>query len=206
MNDHFCCRKLEDDDDGDEGNKAKSSESLGNNSVVDQLEGEKMYTSTRVWQYVRSKMPRLRWTPELHLIFVRAVERLGDEAVMADGSGRWELREIIRQDYLSLISQNCIEGHKVKAASIDFLLKKRMENVNKDEGNQGYQDSKANGVFILIAGCNPSGLDEVGNVVRTIAFDGTTELVVCFSEPSKVSLASLPNYPLERTSISDSYA
>ncbi|KAI3526289.1 hypothetical protein L1887_05537 [Cichorium endivia] len=79
MNDHFCCRKLEDDDEGDEGNKAKSSESSGNNSVVDQLEGEKMDTSTRVRQYVRSKMPRLRWTPELHLIFVRAVERLGGQ-------------------------------------------------------------------------------------------------------------------------------
>ncbi|CAI9288126.1 unnamed protein product [Lactuca saligna] len=83
MNDHFCCRKLEDDDDDDderhEGNKAKSSESSGNNSVVDQVEGEKMDASTRVRQYVRSKMPRLRWTPELHLIFVRAVERLGGQ-------------------------------------------------------------------------------------------------------------------------------
>ena len=27
--------------------------------------------------YVRSKMPRLRWTPDLHLSFVRAVQRLG---------------------------------------------------------------------------------------------------------------------------------
>ncbi|KAK2981347.1 hypothetical protein RJ640_013138 [Escallonia rubra] len=30
-----------------------------------------------VRQYVRSKMPRLRWTPDLHLTFVHAVERLG---------------------------------------------------------------------------------------------------------------------------------
>ncbi|KAJ6886037.1 hypothetical protein NC651_026648 [Populus alba x Populus x berolinensis] len=28
-------------------------------------------------QYVRSKMPRLRWTPDLHLSFMHAVERLG---------------------------------------------------------------------------------------------------------------------------------
>jgi hypothetical protein len=27
--------------------------------------------------YVRSKNPRLRWTPELHLCFLRAVDRLG---------------------------------------------------------------------------------------------------------------------------------
>ncbi|KAM7263880.1 hypothetical protein ACFE04_001563 [Oxalis oulophora] len=29
--------------------------------------------------YVRSKMPRLRWTPDLHLHFVRAIERLGGQ-------------------------------------------------------------------------------------------------------------------------------
>ncbi|KAB8113928.1 hypothetical protein EE612_053089, partial [Oryza sativa] len=29
--------------------------------------------------YVRSKNPRLRWTPELHLSFVRAVDRLGGQ-------------------------------------------------------------------------------------------------------------------------------
>ncbi|OMO97611.1 hypothetical protein COLO4_14488 [Corchorus olitorius] len=29
--------------------------------------------------YVRSKMPRLRWTPDLHLRFVHAVERLGGQ-------------------------------------------------------------------------------------------------------------------------------
>ncbi|GKB25748.1 two-component response regulator ARR18-like protein isoform X1 [Tanacetum coccineum] len=64
---------------GDDGNKTKSSESSGNNSMVDQVEGGKMDASTRVRQYVRSKMPRLRWTPELHLVFVRAVERLGGQ-------------------------------------------------------------------------------------------------------------------------------
>lgn len=32
-----------------------------------------------VRQYVRSKMPRLRWTPDLHQCFVHAVERLGGQ-------------------------------------------------------------------------------------------------------------------------------
>lgn len=33
----------------------------------------------RIRQYMRSKMPRLRWTPDLHLAFVNAVERLGGQ-------------------------------------------------------------------------------------------------------------------------------
>ncbi|KAI5059562.1 hypothetical protein GOP47_0025881 [Adiantum capillus-veneris] len=32
-----------------------------------------------VRQYIRSKMPRLRWTPDLHHCFVQAVERLGGQ-------------------------------------------------------------------------------------------------------------------------------
>ncbi|KAI4322779.1 hypothetical protein L6164_022444 [Bauhinia variegata] len=36
-------------------------------------------STNTVRQYVRSKMPRLRWTPDLHLAFVHAVERLGGQ-------------------------------------------------------------------------------------------------------------------------------
>lgn len=32
-----------------------------------------------VRQYVRSKAPRLRWTPDLHLSFVNAIQRLGGQ-------------------------------------------------------------------------------------------------------------------------------
>ena len=44
-----------------------------NNTTV---EGKERST---VRQYIRSKMPRLRWTPDLHLSFVNAVERLGGQ-------------------------------------------------------------------------------------------------------------------------------
>ncbi|XP_021891040.1 two-component response regulator ORR22 [Carica papaya] len=44
------------------------------NSTVEENEKKPM-----VRPYVRSKMPRLRWTPDLHLRFVHAVERLGGQ-------------------------------------------------------------------------------------------------------------------------------
>ncbi|MFS7987154.1 putative transcription factor MYB-HB-like family [Helianthus anomalus] len=75
MNDQLCCKKVEDDDE----NNTKSGESSGTNSMADRREDGKTDTSTRVRQYVRSKMPRLRWTPELHHAFVRAVKRLGGQ-------------------------------------------------------------------------------------------------------------------------------
>ncbi|GMI88897.1 hypothetical protein HRI_002559000 [Hibiscus trionum] len=56
--------KLDEDEAGDDGSSS--------NSI-----GEKKASSSGVRSYVRSKMPRLRWTPQLHLSFVRAVERLG---------------------------------------------------------------------------------------------------------------------------------
>jgi SHAQKYF class myb-like DNA-binding protein len=40
---------------------------------------EKNMKSATVRPYVRSKMPRLRWAPDLHHCFVHAVERLGGE-------------------------------------------------------------------------------------------------------------------------------
>ncbi|GFZ06147.1 homeodomain-like superfamily protein [Actinidia rufa] len=50
---------------------------LGNNNSSISREGSERKAITR--QYVRSKMPRLRWTPDLHHSFVRAIERLGGQ-------------------------------------------------------------------------------------------------------------------------------
>lgn len=49
------------------------------NSASNDVSGEGNGRRDRVRQYVRSKMPRLRWTPDLHLNFVHAVERLGGQ-------------------------------------------------------------------------------------------------------------------------------
>ncbi|KAG6754968.1 hypothetical protein POTOM_040774 [Populus tomentosa] len=47
------------------------------NSADNDKSAERNGLRPTVRQYVRSKMPRLRWTPDLHLSFVHAVERLG---------------------------------------------------------------------------------------------------------------------------------
>lgn len=67
---------MDEEEEGDDKRKTRNSAS-SSNSIVE--EGEKKATSSGVRPYVRSKMPRLRWTPELHLCFVRAVERLGGQ-------------------------------------------------------------------------------------------------------------------------------
>lgn len=66
----------DEDGEGDDESKTKTSAS-SSNSVVE--EGEKKASSSGVRPYVRSKVPRLRWTPDLHLCFVQAVERLGGQ-------------------------------------------------------------------------------------------------------------------------------
>ncbi|CBI14787.3 unnamed protein product, partial [Vitis vinifera] len=46
---------------------------------LDSLLSDISLKSSMVRPYVRSKLPRLRWTPDLHRCFVHAVERLGGE-------------------------------------------------------------------------------------------------------------------------------
>ncbi|KAK9280467.1 hypothetical protein L1049_014159 [Liquidambar formosana] len=65
------------DEEGDDESKTKNSTS-SSNSIVE--EGEKKASSGgSVRRYIRSKVARLRWTPDLHLRFVQAVERLGGQ-------------------------------------------------------------------------------------------------------------------------------
>ncbi|TYI77735.1 hypothetical protein E1A91_D06G162400v1 [Gossypium mustelinum] len=61
---------------GDEIEKTSEGNSSNNNNNI---VGEKGNGRRRARQYVRSKLPRLRWTPDLHLSFVHSVERLGGQ-------------------------------------------------------------------------------------------------------------------------------
>lgn len=45
----------------------------------DQKETDNDAEKKNVRRYVRSKLPRLRWTPDLHRTFVHAIERLGGQ-------------------------------------------------------------------------------------------------------------------------------
>ncbi|XP_057808180.1 transcription repressor KAN1-like [Salvia miltiorrhiza] len=72
------CEGMDDEDESEEQNElsfeeAKDGGSSSNSTV------EESDKKPPVRPYVRSKMPRLRWTPELHLRFVHAVERLGGQ-------------------------------------------------------------------------------------------------------------------------------
>ncbi|XP_052177333.1 two-component response regulator ARR10-like isoform X3 [Diospyros lotus] len=61
----------------DDRESAHGNSSSNNTANSEGKERRTTTTTTAVRQYVRSKMPRLRWTPDLHLAFVHAVERLG---------------------------------------------------------------------------------------------------------------------------------
>ncbi|OIW19235.1 hypothetical protein TanjilG_20360 [Lupinus angustifolius] len=66
---------------GDEENDEKVKENEGTSSNRSMTSSKEIGNERRggVRQYVRSKMPRLRWTHDLHLSFVHAIERLGGQ-------------------------------------------------------------------------------------------------------------------------------
>ncbi|XP_071734394.1 uncharacterized protein [Rutidosis leptorrhynchoides] len=63
------------------GGSQPKSGSTSSNSTVEETSDKKASGSNTgsVRPYVRSKNPRLRWTPDLHLRFVQAIERLGGQ-------------------------------------------------------------------------------------------------------------------------------
>ncbi|CAI0426207.1 unnamed protein product [Linum tenue] len=77
--------KNKDDEDGSGGGEGQQQQLQGSsssNSTVEEMsdgEGKQQLLKPSVRPYVRSKMPRLRWTPDLHHCFVKAIDRLGGQ-------------------------------------------------------------------------------------------------------------------------------
>jgi len=69
------------DDDKSITSKTVKNRSSSSNSTIEESDkkGAANSNGSGVRPYVRSKNPRLRWTPDLHLCFVHAVERLGGQ-------------------------------------------------------------------------------------------------------------------------------
>ncbi|KAJ0971813.1 hypothetical protein J5N97_019772 [Dioscorea zingiberensis] len=87
----YCCtpldlnEKKEGDDEGGStsgiaGEASSSNNNSSNNKISDTADESGDPTAT-VRQYNRSKMPRLRWTPDLHLSFLQAIERCGGQEI-----------------------------------------------------------------------------------------------------------------------------
>ncbi|KZV18613.1 hypothetical protein F511_36045 [Dorcoceras hygrometricum] len=56
---------------------SSNGEEIKHEDSLKSAEGDEKKSAVR--QYIRSKMPRLRWTPDLHLSFIHAIERLGGQ-------------------------------------------------------------------------------------------------------------------------------
>lgn len=74
--------KEEGESDENEDESKATNDGSSSNSTVEEMshDGRRHHQKKpSVRPYIRSKMPRLRWTPDLHLRFLHAVERLGGQ-------------------------------------------------------------------------------------------------------------------------------
>ncbi|XP_021732658.1 two-component response regulator ARR1-like [Chenopodium quinoa] len=106
--------------------------SSSSTSTVEENEKKGPTSSGSVRPYNRSKMPRLRWTPDLHLCFVHAVERLG-------GQERATPKLVLQLMNIKGLSIAHVKSH------LQMYRSKKIDESNQAMSNQGlFADGRDN--------------------------------------------------------------